>query len=215
MPVLRPPHTIMSASKPRTPPPPPPPAPTSSSSAAQSQTRMQIPSAPSTSSTNNGIKPMSYSNIPSQPLRSSQRSMSNVPERNPASLPTFNPRSAGGNGNILSGLLSGSKLAAKARSSVDYITTNAKPVRSALQNASSYIASTTGLIESHVPESNDKEKTWGEWAREWTEKRNQEGKGTEQLYVLPGWCVRVERPGTISDGGWSEFNFLFPAACAD
>ncbi len=95
---------------------------------------------------------------------------------------------------LFSGLLSGSRFAAKARSSVDYIATNAKPVRSALQNASSYIASTAGLSD-NVPESSDKEKTWGEWAREWTDRRSQEVKGTEQLNIMPGWCVRVERPG--------------------
>jgi hypothetical protein len=102
---------------------------------------------------------------------------------------------------MFSGFLSSSKLAAKARSSVDYISTNAKPVRSALQNASSYIASTAGLTEAVSAENNDNEKSWGEWAREWTERRSQEGKGTEQLNLLPGWCVRMERPGSYAKGG--------------
>jgi hypothetical protein len=110
-----------------------------------------------------------------------------------------------------------SGLGSKARSSVSFLAESSKPYRSALANAGSYVAAQTGLSSSsggpntsstssstsslskEQDTSNDKEKTWGEWARDWRTRRAQEGKAEEVLNLLPGWVVRVPREGVSGD----------------
>ena len=100
-----------------------------------------------------------------------------------------------------SSFFSSSGLSSKAKSSVSYLASNSKPYRSAIAMAGSYVASQTGLIPDRSvkgnAEGNDKEKSWGEWARDWRDRRAQEGKAEESLNLLPGWVVL--RPRTDKD----------------
>jgi hypothetical protein len=90
-----------------------------------------------------------------------------------------------------------SGLGSKAKSSVSFLASNTKPYRSALASAGSYVASQAGLIPDRSvrgnAEGNEKEKSWGEWARDWRDRRAQEGKAEESLNLLPGWVIMVPR----------------------
>lgn len=99
----------------------------------------------------------------------------------------------------------------KAKSSVSYLASNSKPYRSALAQAGSYVASQAGLIPDRSvrgnAEGNEKEKSWGEWARDWRDRRAQEGKAEESLNLLPGWVVlrpRADYDKTKMSGNTGE-----------
>jgi hypothetical protein len=103
----------------------------------------------------------------------------------------------------------------KAKSSVSYLASNSKPYRSALAQAGSYVASQAGLIPDRSvrgnAEGNDKEKSWGEWARDWRDRRAQEGKAEESLNLLPGWVVlrpRADYDKTKMTGNTGESSYL-------
>ena len=88
-------------------------------------------------------------------------------------------------------------LGSKAKSSLSFLNTTTSPYRSALSSATSYVASQTGLgpdrsVKGNA-EGNEKEKSWGEWARDWRARRGEEGKAEEMLGLLPGWVVLVPR----------------------
>jgi hypothetical protein len=97
-------------------------------------------------------------------------------------------------------------LGSKAKSSLSFLNTTTSPYRSALSSATSYVASQTGLgpdrsVKGNA-EGNEKEKSWGEWARDWRARRGEEGKAEEMLGLLPGWVVLV--PREVKKGGKSD-----------
>lgn len=101
--------------------------------------------------------------------------------------------------------------ASKAKSGVSFLNDNTRTYRSALANAGSYVATQTGLLPDRsvkaTAEGNEKDKTWGEWARDWRDRRAQEGKAEETLNLLPGWVVVLPRKTSeLDDSGVKPFD---------
>lgn len=132
--------------------------------------------------------------------------------QNPPPLPTRPPVTpTTPSSSSFSSFFSSTGLGSKAKSSVSYLASNSKPYRSALASAGSYVASQTGLIPDRSvrgnAEGNDKEKSWGEWARDWRDRRAQEGKAEESLNLLPGWVVlrpREDKDKVLTKEGRGE-----------
>jgi hypothetical protein len=106
-------------------------------------------------------------------------------------------------------------------SSLGYLSAGfASKARAALSSAGSYVASTASSVAAAAAASSEgeprglegnvpgKKQTWEEWARDWRDGRRAAIKGTETLYVVPGWAVKRPRTDAGEDGEYACFVYV-------